>query len=70
MKPVVDASGNIIPGIMRDTTGALVVTDKNGLDKYRKKRQSFQEQQQKISTLEQELESLKVLVNRLIQEKQ
>lgn len=70
MKKVVDQNGNLVTGLLRDETGALVVTDTAGLNKYKMQKQLFQEQQMKINSLQQDVSVLKQLVERIIQERQ
>lgn len=63
MKKVIDANGNHISGVFRDSNGALVVDDKKSLIKYnieQKKSEEFIE-------LKNRLEYMETLINKLLE---
>ena len=69
MKKVVDENGVLVNGLYRDETGALVVKDEDGFDKYNKRKALFYSQRAKIEQLTSDVEELKSMVAALIQHK-
>jgi len=69
MKKVVDENGVLVNGLYRDETGALVVKDEDGFDKYNKRKALFSSQRAKIDQLTSDVEELKSMVAALIQHK-
>lgn len=66
MKRVKDESGNIIPGLLKDEKGALVVSDVSEYNKYKKQKEFMQSQSSKIDSLGKEVEELKRLIKQLL----
>lgn len=66
MKRVKDTQGNIIPGLFKDSTGALVVRDAAEFHKYKRQQQIAAQQAEQIKSLTDEVSALKDLVGQLI----
>lgn len=61
-----------IPGIVRDSSGALINIDKAGLTSYKKQKQRallVYQLEQRVSNLEQEIAEIKSLLFQLIRER-
>ena len=67
---VKDEAGQIVPGLYRDDSGALVVKDDPGLNKYNKQKSVVSAQKATIEKLTNDVEELKKLVGMLIKEKE
>lgn len=66
---VKDENGNIIHGIAKDKTGAVIVTDNKEFNKYKRQRELAEEQAARISELSSKVNALEQLVQQLIQGK-
>ena len=62
---VKDKNGNIIPGLLRDESHALVVSDKEGYRRYILEK----ERVEKINSLEAQVKYLDAIVNNLLASK-
>ena len=66
MQEVITKDGIKINGLYRTPTGALVVYNPSEYSKYNKQHQYVKTQDLKIQSLENDIESLKYLVNELL----
>lgn len=66
---VKDSQGNIIPGLFKDASGAIVVSDTTEFNKYKRQRDLALEQANQIRDLKTELSDLKQLVQQLLESK-
>lgn len=65
MQKIKDSYGTILPGILKDSIGSIVVTDTNGYYKYLREKESIE----KLNDLENEVQQLKELVQTLLRDK-
>ena len=63
---VKDAQGNIIPGLFKDKSGALVVSDTAEFAKYKRQQQLAHSSTERIKQLSNEVDSLKEMVAQLM----
>lgn len=63
---VKDDQGNIIPGLYRASNGSIIVSDRDGYDKYVKQRDSILEQKTSISKLQTQVDELKEMIATLL----
>lgn len=62
---VKDQDGNVVPGILKDVLGNLVVNDVAEYNKYKREKDSAEQ----INELKSEVDQLKQLVHALLREK-
>lgn len=62
---VKDQDGNIVKGLLRNSSGGLVVNDEIEFNKYKREKESVN----RVKHLEEELDQLKQLVQTLIRER-
>jgi hypothetical protein len=67
-KEVLTSDGIKINGLYRSNAGALIVNNPSEYDKYQKQKEFIRFQSDKIKSLENDVESLKQLVNQLLQQ--
>jgi hypothetical protein len=70
MKRVKDEFGNIVPGLLKDERGALVVSDVGEYHKYKRQKELIEIQSGRIDALNKQVENLQLLVERLLDSKQ
>lgn len=67
MNKVKDVDGKEVRGVYRSVNGALVVSDEILLSKYKMELAARQRDKETIKTLKSEVDSLKDMVNKLIE---
>ena len=66
MIKIKDETGNVVPGLYRDSVGTIVVKDQDAYDRYMASKSIKLRDQAKISSLEAELRELKALITSII----
>lgn len=66
MRAVVDSTGNRIPGLLRDDSGALLVNDQRALAKY-KSQQSKEKELIELRSKVEELSSMMVQIKEMME---
>lgn len=69
MKRIKDENGNIVPGVIKTERGAIIVNDTSEFNKYKQQQQMMQEQRRRIENLSSEVETLKALVQQLLEQR-
>lgn len=70
MKKIADANGVPIPGYARDNMGVVIVEQTQEYERYLKQKQMILSDKERISSLEDKINTLTMAVEKLLQERQ